>query len=87
MPTLTTAQKAPILDQDGVQLLVTSSTVSSSDPEVCTPLNQGENQWYAVAQAPGTCTLTASRGGQNATLEVTVIAEPFSIQLGTPEPK
>lgn len=87
MATLTTAQRAAILDQDGTQLLVGSSTVSSSDAAVCAPLNQGDNQWYAVAQAPGTCTLTASRGGQSATLEVTVVAEPFSIQLGTPEPK
>lgn len=86
MATLTTSQKAPVLDGDGTPLLTTGSTVTTSDPAVC-GLANFDDQWWAVAQSPGTCTLTANRSGSTASLEVTVVAEPFSIQLGAPEPK
>lgn len=87
MATLTTAQKAPLLDQDGNQLQVGVESASSSDNAVAYCENQN-NLWYVVAAVAGTCTVTASRSGfAPATLEVTVTEATFSIQLGAPEPK
>ena len=79
---LTTAQKAPILDEDGTPLTHATATAESSNPSVASLDFQGSSvTLYCNAQTPGTTTLTVTRisDGQVATLEVEVTAEPFSI--------
>ena len=88
MAIISTTQKAPVLDQDGVQLTSAEASVFSSDPAVASI------DWaagiYVVGQTVGTVTLTATRlsDGSTAELDVEVVADaPFSISLGTPVPK
>lgn len=90
MAILTTVEKAPILNQDGVQLVPSQYTAVSADASVATILNQSTKLWVS-AGVPGTTTITATRiaDGSTATAEVTVVlpAIPFSITVGAPVPK
>lgn len=89
MTTLTTIQKAPILDQDGNQLTTVTSTVFSSDNNIV-GIDYASGPVFAVGTGSGTATLTAHRliDGTSATLEVTVTnGAPFSITLGAPLPR
>ena len=78
MPTLTTVQKAPLLDETGTQILGTAATVTSANPLVATTV-VSNSRWWVSAGTPGTTTITATR--------VTAPAVPFSISLGAPVPK
>lgn len=91
MATLTTLEKAPVIDGNGNQLGAPNQTlydVASSAPTI---LSIEWVDWRAVAvgQAPGVATITATRlsDGAVASVEVTVTEGPFDIDLGTPEPK
>jgi hypothetical protein len=86
---LTTAQQAPILNA-GVRIASGTASIVSDDTSVCTPANvtTPDGQFvYAVAQAPGSATLTVSAGGRSGYVAVTVSEAPLNITLGTPEPK
>jgi uncharacterized protein YjdB len=85
---MNTTQKAPVLDQDGVQLTVGTSSVVSSDPGVA------RVDWEAgpitiSGISAGTATITATRALDSATaeLEVEVTDAPFAISLGNPVPR
>lgn len=93
MATLAPHTKAPILDQDGVQVgtvNLNTHTVVSSDNAVA------DVQWldwraWVFARTIGTATLTATRlsDGAVAELDIEVVAPtlpPFSISLGAAEP-
>lgn len=87
MYTLTTSEKAPLLDDHDTP--VESATTVSSDTEVATISNEG-GVTFVVAVGPGTATISATRWSDNATasLEVEVVNETsFQIKLGTPVPK
>lgn len=94
MATLTTAEKAPIVDADGVQLGAQGQTlydIATSDAGVVV-VSWEDWRPVAVAQAVGEATLTATRlaDGAVATLDVEVVAAtlpPFTIDLGAPVPK
>lgn len=80
---LTTAQKAPILDENGVQLDKDHYVVSSSNPAIAS-IDWQTGPVFVAGEAPGTVTLTATRNstGAQATLSVEVDGLPFSISLG-----
>ena len=93
MATLTPREKAPVLDQDDVQLgtvNLNTHTVVSSDSAVA------DVQWldwraWIFARAIGETTITATRlsDGAVAVLDLEVVAPtlpPFSISLGAAEP-
>ena len=89
MSTLSTTQKAPVLDQDGTHLTNADASLFSSDTAVAS-IEWQAGPLYVVGQTVGTCTVTATRLSDNSTAELTVevVADaPFSISLGTPEPK
>jgi len=90
MATLTTVQKAPILNEDGVHLWTAGYTATSAGTNVATILSQDNHLWIAANQ-PGTTTITATRvaDGATATTDVTVVlpAVPFSITVGAPVAK
>ena len=85
MATLTTAQKAPLIvhDANGTEIdanhrtsIVTGTAVQIDTAGV-----------FVVGITPGTATITVSSGGSTGELEVTVVAAPLAVTLGTPEPK
>lgn len=88
MATLTTLEKAPVLD-DADNHLGESYDVQSSDTAVATTAKATGQLWYVYGAGVGTTTLTATRiaDGGTATLEVTVSAAPFVIKLGAPVAK
>lgn len=87
MATLTSAQKAPLLDELDQQLQVGVHNVVSDDNAVAQATNIGD-LWWIVAIAPGSCTINAtSPGGATASLPVDVTQATFQIHLGTPVPK
>lgn len=89
MATLTTVEKAPILDQAGLNLTSSNAQIAISDTAIVTAVLVA-GKWYASAGVPGTATITATRlaDGSTATLDVTVVAAtPFAISLGTAVPK
>lgn len=85
---LTTAEKAPLLDQDGNPLSPSEATAVGTNDFIFTVDTSGD-AIYVVGKGAGTATLHATRTSDNvnASLEVVVDAEPFTISLGTPEPK
>ena len=86
MYTLTTSQKAPLLDENDEPL--SGATLTSSNNGIAYAENQGEAGLFVVAQAPGTATITATRGSETASLEVEVIqSNTFQIKLGAAVPK
>ena len=90
MPTLTTIEKAPILNEAAVHLSTSMATVVSSDPAVVS-INTTSSKFFANGVTPGQATVTATRiadGSQASVLvEVVVPATPFAITLGTPVAK
>lgn len=88
MSTLSTSEKAPILNHLGEPLTQAGHGAASSAPEVALPFFDGGAIWIEGV-AVGTATITATRTSDGATaeLQVTVSEEPFSITLGTPVPK
>ena len=90
MTTLATNQKAPILDGDGNHLDMDNGyAVHEVIPTEVLGWGHNEGALYAIGASEGTATITVVRlaDGEQASLEVTVEAPPFTIQLGDPEPK
>jgi len=92
MATLTTIEKAPVLDGNNAILTGGQYAVVSSDTGVVTLGDFGGNNTVgAFAAGVGTATITATRNadGATATVDVTVVLDPggFAIHLGTPTPK
>lgn len=86
MFTLTTSEKAPLLDGNDAPLA--GATAVSNDNAIAYVENQGENLLFVVANSVGTCTVSATRGSETATLDVEVVqAAGFQILLGTPVAK
>ncbi len=87
MATLTTLQKADVLDQDGDNLFTSTHSVISSDPAVAR-MEQGNGySWMVAGQTVGEATITATRlaDGATASLEVEVVpGTPFAITLAVP---
>ena len=85
MATLTTAQKAPLIvhDANGNEIDANhrTSTVNGTSIQIDTA------GVFVFGIAPGTSTITVSAGGSTGELEVTVVAAPLAVTLGTPEPK
>ena len=79
--TINVHKKAPILDQDGVQM-TSADAVTSSNPTVCSIANDAG--LFAVGNLPGTATISAIRiaDGSTASLDVEVVGLPFAISLG-----
>lgn len=90
MATVTTVEKAPILDEAGAQLSPFTHTATTDNPAVASIINV-DAKLYVGGVAPGTATVTAIRlaDGATATAQVTVTATavPFSITIGTAVPK
>lgn len=88
MSTLDTSQKADVLDENGNPLDSSLYEVSSTQPTIVAVDASGASI-EAVAQSAGSGQLQARRlsDGEMAYLTVTVAPAPFSISLGTPEPK
>ena len=90
MATLNALNKAPVLNQDGIQITSIGHQLASSDTGVASVAYEpGSGNWWATGVAAGTATLTATRtlDGAVATLEVTVTAAvPFAISLGAESP-
>ena len=90
MATLSTTERAPILDANDSALASAQYSVASSDDTVVS-VTELFGSLYAVGESAGTATLTATRtadGAESDPLEVTVTsAGSFQIHLGTPQPK
>lgn len=90
MASLTTLEKAQILDDAGTPLNSGSYSATSSNPAVASIGDGGGFTLAVLGQSAGTATITATRNadGETATLEVTVTSgAPFTISLGVPSPK
>lgn len=90
MASITTLEKAPVLDQDGASLVSGTHTVISSDPAVAKLEFGTSYSWWVIGQIIGTATVTATRlaDGATADLEVEVVAgTPFAITLGPAVPR
>ena len=90
MASITTLQRAPILDGLNANLGAGGYSVVSSDTSVATIAAFENYNLYVVSADVGTATITATRLADNATatLDVSVIAsDPFTIQLGAPVAK
>jgi len=87
MATLTSTRKAPILDENGVQLTTDVANVSSSSVGVVA-IQWAGGPVFAVGGNVGEATLTATRigSGVTATLVVQVTPAPFAISLGAEVP-
>lgn len=88
MATLNALKKAPILDQDGVNIEAPAYSVTTSDPLVA-PVSYPGYKWHVSGLAAGTATITATRtlDGAVAVIGVEVVAPaPFSISLGAESP-
>lgn len=87
MATLNVHMKAPIIDQDGVQV-TRADTVTSSNPAVCAIAVGDSDGLFAVGNLSGTSVISAYRvaDGSLATLDVEVVGLPFAISLGAEVP-
>jgi hypothetical protein len=89
MNTMTTAQKAQILDQDDQPLTAARHNISSDSPAVGFDVSDPSGTWAIAGSGAGVAILTAfdKVTGASATMEVTVTLPPFAIHLGTAVPK
>lgn len=92
MATITTLQKAPVLDANDAPITGGAYAAVSSDTTVVTVGDFGGNNTLgAFAAGIGTATISVTRNadGAVATVDVTVVLDPngFAIHLGTPVPK
>ena len=83
MAELTTAQKARIIVTDEYGEAAAYEEATFSDAAVARIEGWPANQ-NLVALAPGTGTLTVTKGASVGTLDVTVTAAPLTVALGDP---
>lgn len=93
MAALNTQQKAvvEIADFYGNVVPASGATITLDPPTgVITSALVGNfdaARFWLTAVAPGSCTVTISKGGSSGTLAVEVEAAPLTITLGEPQPR
>lgn len=93
MAMLNTQQKAEVAITDfyGDVVPASGATITLDPPTgVLTSALVGNfdaARYWLTAVAPGSCTVTISKGGSTGTLVVDVEAAPLTLALGEPQPK